>query len=57
MAYEVTKDLVVGLQHIKLISMSGMEHGFRDEKDEEGTSKASLSNKARIYSLIAGHFS
>jgi len=50
--YEVSRNISEKCKKIKFISIKGMDHGFTDANDEEGVSKQSLENKARIYRLI-----
>lgn len=51
--YSVSKELSVHHPHIRLVTIHGMDHGFMDASDEEGTGPKSLENKKRIYELIA----
>lgn len=51
--YNVSKEISKNIPNIKFISMPGMDHGFMDETDENGTSEKSLKNKLRIYEIIS----
>lgn len=51
--YDVSKSIAKLFPSIKLITFKGMDHGFIDATDEEGTSDKSLENKLKIYNIIA----
>lgn len=55
--YNVSKDIATLSNNIKFFSIPGMDHGFMDENDEEGTGKKSLENKNQIYEIILEHCS
>jgi len=51
--YAVSKDLSLQYSTIKFVNISGMDHGFMDAEDEEGTSQKSRVNELNIFNLIA----
>lgn len=53
--YIVSKEAAQLAKNIQLVSIDGMDHGFMDELDEEGTGEKSLNNKIHIYQLISEH--
>jgi pimeloyl-ACP methyl ester carboxylesterase len=50
--FQASKDLCKGTKSIKFIPFRGMEHGYADEKDEDGVGYQSIANKLRIYNVI-----
>ncbi len=53
--YDVTVQACRGLQHVKLVTLNGADHGFMQEGDEEGVSPQSVANKERIYCMLEEH--
>lgn len=51
--YAAAKDVANEIVGIKFFSMSRMDHGFMDKKDECGTSEKSQNNKIRIFDIIS----
>ena len=41
-----------GLNHVRLVTLKGADHGFMHEGDEEGTTHQSIANKETIYGLL-----
>jgi len=50
--YDATVEACRGLRHVKLVTLSGADHGFMQENDEEGLSPESIANKERIFRLV-----
>ena len=50
--YDATVHACRGLQHVKLVTLRGADHGFMEEDDEDGLSPGSLANKDAIYRLV-----
>ncbi|MBI5557032.1 MAG: alpha/beta fold hydrolase [Deltaproteobacteria bacterium] len=50
--FGVSKEVSSKFQNIHLVPIKGMDHGFMDELDEEGTGITSQNNKKFIYELI-----
>ena len=50
--FNVSKEISNVSSKISLHTVKGMDHGFMDEFDEEGTGQKSLENKNNIYELI-----
>lgn len=53
--YDATAEACRGLQHVKLVTLNGADHGFMQEGDEEGVSPQSIGNKESIYRMIEEH--
>lgn len=53
--YDATLQACRGLQHVKLVTLRGADHGFMQEGDEEGVSPQSIANKERIFGMIEEH--
>jgi len=51
--FEVSKNVAKDIPKIKFMPFHGMDHGFMDANDENGTSKKSIKNKTKIYEIIA----
>ena len=50
--YDATVQACSGLEHVRLVTLKGADHGFMQEGDEEGVSPQSVANKAKIFRLI-----
>jgi len=50
--FNVSQDISNKLNKIRFFPVKGMDHGFMDEMDEEGTGAKSLENKQFIYHVI-----
>lgn len=53
--YEATVAACKGLQHVRLVTLKGADHGFVDAEDEEGVLPASTANKLEIFRLVEEH--
>ena len=53
--YDATVQACAGLEHVRLVTLNGADHGFMQEGDEEGVSPESVANKDKVYGLIEEH--
>ena len=53
--YDATVQACRGLQHVRLVTLKGADHGFMQEGDEEGLSPQSAANKEAVYRMIEEH--
>lgn len=53
--YDATATACRGLEHVRLVTLEGADHGFVEPDDEEGTSPGSIANKERIFRLVEDH--
>lgn len=44
-----------GLDRVRLVTLSGADHGFVDAEDDEGTSDSSIRNKLNIFQMVKEH--
>ena len=50
--YDAAVKACRGLDHVRLVTLEGADHGFMHEDDEEGTTHQSIANKQTIYGLL-----
>lgn len=53
--YNATVRACRGLEHVRLVTLKGADHGFVEADDEDGRSPASIANKERIFRLVEEH--
>ncbi|MBI4556877.1 MAG: alpha/beta fold hydrolase [Candidatus Hydrogenedentes bacterium] len=53
--YDATHTACRGLEHVRLVTLKGADHGFVEPDDEEGRLPGSVANKERILRLVEEH--